>query len=158
MPDWRDQWQRKALPVAKDGPRAEALRALGLTNEAHTSDAIKEKYRELAMRWHPDLHDGIQEKAVAEVEFKKVGQAFMQLQGRLPVGHEVVAIDPFRGVPWYHYHRYPPWSFARGPPYAPSGFWCVAPVWARKPLRTLGPGLLCAQVRACGGRHSCLTV
>eukprot|EP00316_Scyphosphaera_apsteinii_P013132 CAMPEP_0119322996 /NCGR_PEP_ID=MMETSP1333-20130426/59688_1 /TAXON_ID=418940 /ORGANISM="Scyphosphaera apsteinii, Strain RCC1455" /LENGTH=214 /DNA_ID=CAMNT_0007330347 /DNA_START=155 /DNA_END=799 /DNA_ORIENTATION=- len=128
MPHWREQWQRQHVRGGmseREQDRA-ALRTLGLDSSAHaTSDEIKERYRELAQRWHPDRHTGARQKAAAEVQFKKVGQAFANLQRRLPVGHELITIDPFHGVPWYHYTRYPPWSFARGPPYAPSGVWCT---------------------------------
>ena len=119
---WREQWETpQKRQEAQD--RA-ALRTLGLNTSAYASlEQIKEKYRDLAQRWHPDRHSGSVQKAAAEAEFKKISQAFANLQRTtISSSHEFAVIDPFSGVPQYHYTRFPPWSFARGPPYAPSGF------------------------------------
>ena len=43
---------------------------------------IKAKYRDLAQRFHPDVHTGAAEKAVAEAEFKKIGNAAALLKLR----------------------------------------------------------------------------
>lgn len=119
---WRQQWQTAATLEAAE--QEAALKALGLEGASEPAvDLIKQKYRDLAHHWHPDRHSGAAQKAAAEVEFKRIGQAFASLQRLSPIGHGHIAIDPFGGVPWYHYTRYPPWSFARGPPYAPRGFW-----------------------------------
>ena len=120
---WREQWQTPQT-LHEDKCR-EALKTLGLDDQEHTPSLaeVKERYRELAHRYHPDQHLGQAEKAAAEAEFKRVGQAFARLQRELPLfGSEFVAIDPFGSLPWYHRHRFPPWSFSRGPPYAPGWF------------------------------------
>ena len=46
---------------------------LGVAKTA-TDDDIKQAYRKLAMKWHPDRHQG-DEKAQAEVKFKEVNEA-----------------------------------------------------------------------------------
>lgn len=120
---WRDQWRRSA-PAGECEQQA-ALHTLGLGRDAH-ADQIKGRYRQLSAQWHPDRHTGAVAKAAAEAEFKRIGEAFACLQGRLPVGHEMVTVvAPHEMAPWWHYTRYPPWSFSRGPPYAPRGFWCA---------------------------------
>ena len=104
-----------------------ALRTLGLGGRmgviAQASpEEIKMRYHELARRYHPDLHTGAAEKALAEAEFKKIGQAFARLQSQLGASIPMTTpVDRFHGVAWYHYTRYPPWSLSRGPPFIPSG-------------------------------------
>ena len=91
--------------------------------------ATSQEHHELARIWHPDRHTGIEEKAVAEAEFKRLGDAYKHLQKRLWVTGRLPAcqpIDPFQGVPWYHHTRYPPWSFSRGPPYVPRAVGCAS--------------------------------
>eukprot|EP00966_Prymnesium_polylepis_P039530 917284-Prymnesium_polylepis.1 len=61
-----------------------ALHTLGLNDRA-SPEEIRESYHALARRWHPDLHTDASQKAVAEAEFKKIGEAFATLQRRLPV-------------------------------------------------------------------------
>lgn len=150
---WRDQWQRPDRERTPDD--SAALHALGLGKKAHAAaspEEIKDRFRVLANRWHPDRHTGGAEKAAAEAQyatgssirttchaclclhcpgteriefplprFKKISEAFRSLQGSVVASSEVVAIDPFGGVPWYHYSRFPPWSFSRGPPFLPRG-------------------------------------
>ena len=107
----------------------QAMRILGIGLKTRASStALKEKYRELAQIWHPDRHMGGQQKALAEAEFKRIGDAFKHLEKRLWVTGCLPhsdPIDPFHGVPWYHHTRYPPWSFLRGPPYVPSAAGCA---------------------------------
>ena len=119
-------WRQKQL----EQDRA-ALRTLGFeSDDARASPSeIKEAYKERAQRWHPDRHSGAAEKAAAEVEFKKLGDAVAQLQSRWRRNFTqapLEPIDPFHGLPWWHHHRFPPWSFARGPPYLPSRVGCAA--------------------------------
>ena len=108
------------------------MKTLGLEGDKKAQisfDEIKRRYKELAHRWHPDRHIRPAEKAAAELEFKRICDAFASLQRTVPAAHEFVAIDPFGGVPWHHYTRYPPWSFSRGPPYAP-GWFVATVVWS----------------------------
>ena len=51
-----------------------------------TEDEIKKAYRKLAMKWHPDRHNGAEEKKKAEVNFKRVYDAYDALKQR--VGYE----------------------------------------------------------------------
>ena len=129
MASWRDQWNnrpRSPQQLHEEQQRA-ALETLGLDSKAQASlSDIKARYKELAQRFHPDHQSGgtASERAAAEAEFKRISSAFTSLRQHLPAAGEFVAIDPFGGVPWHHHTRYPPWSFARGPPYAPS--WLVS--------------------------------
>ncbi len=43
-----------------------------------SSDQIRQAYRELAMRWHPDMHAGESTEKVAEAEerFKAINEAY----------------------------------------------------------------------------------
>lgn len=122
---WRKQWHSPLFIRAQE--RELAFRALGIDPSKSSEpslDEIKERYKTLAHNCHPDRHAGAAEKARAEAEFKRLGQAFETLRKKTPRSRAFIAIDPFQGIPWYHYARYPPWSFARGPPFAPTGFWC----------------------------------
>ena len=122
---WRKQWHSPLFIRAQE--RELALRTLGIDPRKSSEpslDEIKEQYKTLAHNCHPDRHAGAAEKARAEAEFKRLGQAFETLRNKTPRSRAFIAIDPFQGIPWYHYARYPPWSLARGPPYAPTGFWC----------------------------------
>ena len=130
-----------------DSPQdRQAMRTLGLGPETRASkEALKEKYRELARLCHPDkVQGGLEEKAAAEAEFKRLGDAYKHLQKRLWVTGRLPAcqpIDPFQGVPWYHHTRYPPWSFSRGPPYVPSAVGCASSARTQRfpTLDTNGP-------------------
>ena len=56
---------------------AQALRALGLTRSA-SQEEVKQAFRALAKKWHPDKHQG-NSKANAEERFKEVQQAYQLL-------------------------------------------------------------------------------
>ncbi|KOB75427.1 DnaJ-8 [Operophtera brumata] len=48
---------------------------LGVTREA-TKNEIARSYRQLAKKFHPDMHRGIEEKKVAEEKFKEIATAY----------------------------------------------------------------------------------
>ena len=55
---------------------------------------IKKAYRELALQWHPDKHEGEEEKAKAHIEFQKIAEAYEVLsddekRGKYDRGEEV---------------------------------------------------------------------
>jgi DnaJ-like protein len=56
----KEGWKRVATPSARYGTSSEIQRALTLMNLALPLrlDQVKRRYRELAMRWHPDHNDG----------------------------------------------------------------------------------------------------
>ena len=119
---WRDQWRQTGKALQEEQEQA-ALKTLGFERDSASFDEIRERYKALAHRWHPDRHSGTVKKAAAEVEFKRIGEAFAQLQSHaVATRHEYLLLDPFGGAPWYSHTRFPPWSFSRGPPYAPGWF------------------------------------
>jgi hypothetical protein len=61
--------------------------ALGISPTAPLSEKVlKESLRTQAMKWHPDRHNGAEEKKKAEVNFKRVYDAYDALKQR--VGYE----------------------------------------------------------------------
>jgi DnaJ-like protein len=66
-----------------DGPRARALRTLGLDGEPG-ADAVRAAFRQLARRWHPDRHPGANEhtRALLCRRFAQITVAYEALIGR----------------------------------------------------------------------------
>ena len=52
---------------------------LGLTRSA-SSQQVKQAYKKLALRWHPDLLPA-HERAKAETTFKNIAAAYAKIQG-----------------------------------------------------------------------------
>ncbi|XP_053678373.1 dnaJ homolog subfamily C member 25 homolog [Anopheles nili] len=52
---------------------------LGVTRES-TKQEIAKSYRQLARKFHPDLHHGVEQKQVAEESFKKIATAYEVLK------------------------------------------------------------------------------
>uniref|UniRef100_A0A182Q9D9 J domain-containing protein n=1 Tax=Anopheles farauti TaxID=69004 RepID=A0A182Q9D9_9DIPT len=52
---------------------------LGVTRES-TKQEIAKSYRQLARKYHPDLHHGVEQKQVAEESFKKIATAYEVLK------------------------------------------------------------------------------
>ncbi|NJN49642.1 MAG: J domain-containing protein [Alkalinema sp. RL_2_19] len=47
-------------------------------------EVVKQAYRRLARRWHPDRFAALADKAIAEVKFKQISQAYEQLKEYVP--------------------------------------------------------------------------
>ncbi|MBE9033117.1 J domain-containing protein, partial [filamentous cyanobacterium LEGE 11480] len=46
--------------------------------------AVKQAYRTLARRWHPDRFTSLEDKAIAEAKFKQINLAYEQLKDYVP--------------------------------------------------------------------------
>ena len=66
---------RKAEAALKQSKQKDHYKTLGVSRKA-TSKEIKKAYREQALQWHPDKHEGEEEKAKAQVQFQKVAEAY----------------------------------------------------------------------------------
>lgn len=70
----REGLQRAQIELKKAG-RKDYYKILGVSKTA-TSAEIKKKFRKLALKHHPDKVKGDEEKAAAELEFRKIGEAY----------------------------------------------------------------------------------
>lgn len=61
--------------------REDPFEVLGLHRTA-SRDEIKDAYRILCKKWHPDMHADLTAKEQAEVQFKRVQQAYSLVSGR----------------------------------------------------------------------------
>jgi len=66
---------RRAETALKQSKQKDYYKTLGVTRSAKTKE-IKKKYRELALKYHPDKHTGDEEKAQAEKKFQEVAEAY----------------------------------------------------------------------------------
>ncbi len=57
----------------------EAFSILGVTRSADFEE-VRCSYRELVKRWHPDRHEGLAEKKLAERQLQRINQAFSFLE------------------------------------------------------------------------------
>ncbi|KAG0565634.1 hypothetical protein KC19_7G003000 [Ceratodon purpureus] len=85
-PRWETPYQARARNNSNDnnniGSPADRL-VLGLSSAGPlTLEELKLAFRQCALTWHPDRHDGDQ-KLVAEAKFKRVGEAYRTLRGLL---------------------------------------------------------------------------
>lgn len=78
----RDAAPRGCAPPPIETRRARALRTLGLEGEPG-ADAVRAAFRQLARRWHPDLHPGLDEPRRADLcrRFAEIAGAYEQLIG-----------------------------------------------------------------------------
>lgn len=58
-----------------------ALKVLELTETEATQELITSRYRKLARQWHPDKHQGLEEKKIAQERFMAIQQAYDLLSG-----------------------------------------------------------------------------
>eukprot|EP01035_Chromulina_nebulosa_P017709 gene17709-23301_t len=65
---------RKAETALKQSKQKDYYKTLGVSRKA-TQKEIKKAYRELAMQWHPDKHQGEEEKEKAEKQFQQIAEA-----------------------------------------------------------------------------------
>jgi tetratricopeptide (TPR) repeat protein len=76
---------------------ADYYRVLGLKPGASVEE-IKAAYRDLAKRWHPDLHQDPQLKQQAEVELKKINVAYDYLQNLSDYGGDAATNAPAKAA------------------------------------------------------------
>lgn len=88
---WRyQQQQHQQQPFQRSGgggvssPSCPDCSALGIPpGEVLSEKVLKDSLRTQAMKWHPDRHQSVEEKAKAEVKFKRVYTAYDTLLARL---------------------------------------------------------------------------
>ena len=78
----------------KQSKQKDYYKALGVPRNAKIKE-IKKAYREQALIWHPDKHQGEEEKAAAELKFQLVAEAYEVLGDDEKVTHPLNII--------YHY-------------------------------------------------------
>ena len=66
---------RKAEAAVKQSKQKDYYKVLGIPRNAKIKQ-IKKAYREQALMWHPDKHQGEEEKVVAETKFQLVAEAY----------------------------------------------------------------------------------
>lgn len=66
---------RRAEAALKQSKQKDYYKILEVSRGAKTKE-IKKKYRELALKWHPDKHSGDEEKEKAEKKFQEVAEAY----------------------------------------------------------------------------------
>ena len=66
---------RKAEVALKQSKQKDYYKILEVSRNSKTKE-IKKKYRELALKWHPDKHSGEGEKEKAEKKFQEVAEAY----------------------------------------------------------------------------------
>lgn len=65
---------RKAEAALKQSKQKDYYKILGVSRKA-TAKEIKKAYRDLALKWHPDKHQGEEEKEKAEKQFQIISEA-----------------------------------------------------------------------------------
>lgn len=70
---------RRAEAALKQSKQKDYYKILGVTRKA-TVKEIKKAYREMALKWHPDKHNGEEEKEKAEKQFQLVAEAYEVLE------------------------------------------------------------------------------
>lgn len=68
--------RRIQMPSLRSGQDSEALTCMGFS-EFPSPDVLRQRYRELAKRWHPDLNKGNEE------DFKRLNRAYSHLSSRV---------------------------------------------------------------------------
>lgn len=84
---------KKAEVALKQSKQKDHYKTLGVSRKAKAKE-IKKAYRDLALLWHPDKHEGEEAKEKAIVEFQKIAEAYEVLsddekRGKYDRGEEV---------------------------------------------------------------------
>ncbi len=84
---------RRAEAALKQAGKKDYYKILGVERKA-TTKVIKKAYRELALMWHPDKHQGEEEKEKAEKKFQLIAEAYEvlsddELRRKFDLGEEV---------------------------------------------------------------------
>jgi DnaJ family protein C protein 3 len=105
---------QRAEAALKQAGKKDYYKILGVPRRA-TVKQIKKAYRELALVWHPDKHQGEEEKEAAEKKFQLIAEAYEVLSDdekrkKFDMGEEVFPNqggeqrrNPFGGNPFAHF-------------------------------------------------------
>ena len=96
-------WERVIHRTTAAAPREDVITALAELELSLpvTQETLKKRYRELALKWHPDLNKAV----IATEKMQRINDAFEKLTGIDPNSLEI------RGKTFFDYHKKPDYTF-----------------------------------------------
>lgn len=100
---------QRAQVALKQSKQKDYYKELGVPRNAKIKE-IKKAYREKALEWHPDKHQGEEEKAAAEKKFQAIAEAYevlsdAELRGKYDRGEDVFPNQGNEGGGQHHFHQ-----------------------------------------------------